>query len=375
MTKFIRSSNSKPIENFEKELLDGGWRKFNVEAHLSNELLPSKDLHKEIEVIPGVIHISSGLSWDENLHQLTQDYYYPNVVDKCSFSDFVELSEDYFKKLNAERIGVHLSGGLDSSIVICLLKKLGIPYTAIGLKSDTYEFRTERRIQELLSHLNEDSQLIEISSYPFYSKLDEIPFHLWPLASIKSYWQNEILVNAFAKRGCDVVISGQGGDSLLVGQGSASPDLKFNLGNEFLLNELQEYNYGPKGIRLESFYAYKPIIDLISSARIGMTEDPLKIWMRNWAKDILPAELVEHTYYGDYFAMSMSDLDQAKPTIKHVFESAYALCGNELFSSSNTKKFINQDIFNFEYNDYIRFCSLLSVAVWYNSLKHKLQYG
>lgn len=261
-----------------------------------------------------------------------------------------------------------MSGGLDSSIVICLLNYLKIPFVPIGIQPKTFEFRTERIIQDKLLCLGHDGLLIDYEEVAFYSNLDKIPIHPIPFGIIQSFSLNERLAYEFSRLGCDVVISGQGGDTLFVDSRDESNQQPFNIGNEFVLDDARRLSYNPRGIKLVSFYSHIPIIDIISSAREGLKDDPLKIWARNWCKSILPPELVNYSYIGDFFALCMQGLNDAKSTIKNILEKAYYYSRNECFSPQNTSLFFKTDVFNFEVKDYWNFCSRLSLAVWYNSL-------
>lgn len=350
------------------ELEQGLWQKFDIDAYLKNNLLGPVQLAESQAVFDGYHQIVPGTYWNIDKQRLELDLYSPKYVQDCSFSSFIEASARYFDGLNAKRIGVHLSGGLDSSLIMSLLKVLDLPFVPIGLKSDTFEFRTEKKIQEILLEWGEDGLLIDIEDCPFYSDMISIPAHQIPDGDIKSVASAKALAKAFIERGCDVVLSGQGGDSLLVDEVKDIQDLTFNIGNEFINYTEQDRIYGPAGLRLESFFADTEIIDILCSARIGQKDDPLKLWMRRWAKDILPRELSEYAYFADFFGLTSWGLHEATPVIKELMGEAYEISHFSHFSPKNVKKFLEQDVFSFEHRDYIEYCGLISVASWYHSL-------
>lgn len=349
------------------EINSGLWKQFMLDRWLSNEILPAEKLAGQLPLFKDFQQIVPGTRWNPKLHCLEEELYTP-IKRNCTLDSFIDLAQNYFKSLDAHRIGVHLSGGLDSSIIICLLKTLNIPFVPIGFKSNTFEFRTERYIQELLLDYGEDGLLISLEDYPFYSDLTEIPRHQIPMADIKSNASSAALARAFSDRGCDIVFTGQGGDTLFVDAVADLSHLKFNIGNEFECSSSQELYYGPHGIRLISFFANHNIIDALATAALGRKEDALKRWARKWFAPILPKELVDYTYCADFFGVSLGSLDRARPVIKSLFEEAYDLTHKKEFSPQSTKAFIGLDIFSFEYTDYIKFCSLIAVAVWYHSL-------
>jgi asparagine synthetase B (glutamine-hydrolysing) len=350
-----------------QEIHDSLWKQFDLKTHLANELLPAEKLAEQRPVFPGFQQIVPGTYWSEEDGCLKLDLYKPQRLE-CDLNAFIDLSARYFESLNAKRIGVHLSGGLDSSIIICLLKALGMPFVVIGGKTDRFEFRTERHIQETLLNYGSDGLLIDIDQHLFYSNLTDIPQHQMPIGGIKSNALDACLANEFAKRGCDVVLSGQGGDTLLCDAISDLSDCEYNIGNEFGNPEAAEFYYKPRGIRLLSFFAHKPIIDALSTAAIGRKDDAWKLWGRKWFAPILPKELANYHYVADFFGISMSGLDAARPTIKRLFDEAFDLTSDEHFAPANVTRFLAQDVFSFEHAEYIKYCSLISVAVWLHSL-------
>lgn len=352
------------------DLLKGGlWRDYNITIGIENESLSmSKTIHQR-PVFPNIQQIVPGTKWSKKNHCLKFDLYYPKF-DKKTLSDLLEWCDEYFHTLNAKRIGVHLSGGLDSSIIICILKALNVPFVPIGLKSNAFEFRTERRIQELLIQYGQDGQLIELEKYPFYSNLTNIPPHQIPMPAIKSNASTNALVEAFKEKGCDLVFTGQGGDTLFVNKITTLQEASFNIRAEFDSPYDKELYYSPAGIRLISFFSLPHIINILTTAAIGRKFDPYKLWAREWFKSILPKELSEFHYCADFFGISLNGLEHAKTTIRLLFEEAYELTTNDIFSKKNTREFLSQDVFSFEYPDYIRFCSLISIAVWYHSLNN-----
>lgn len=349
------------------ELKSGLWTDYDISAGIENDVLTPDNIHLQAPVFPAFQQITPGTRWNCLQNKLVLDLYSPRYKE-CTLNQFIDTAAEFIENLNAKRIGIHLSGGLDSSIIICILKELGIPFVPIGLQSDTFEFRTERYIQNLLIDYGIEGELISLQDYPFYSDLSEIPPHQIPMASIKSNKSTRALAEAFRQHGCDVVLSGQGGDTLFVNEISGLSNVYYNIGYEFENPYDQEMYYGPADIRLISFFSSTAIIDELSTAALGRREDPQKLWARKWFSNILPDALSKYHYCADFFAFSLGCLENAKNEIKVLFEEAYDRSHNRLFSTKNTRNFLSQDIFSFEHKEYIRFCSLISAAVWYHSL-------
>lgn len=364
---FVHQINNEKTVDIWDELHKGLWKHFNFENHLFNILLAPDKKHKQKALFPNYLQVEPGVKFNNHSKKLELDIYKPNFIN-TDFDNFLEISEIFFKSLHAKRIGIHLSGGLDSSIIISILKYLKIPFVPIGITSSRYEFRTEKIIQEELLTWGEDGHLIDYEECPFYSGLIEFPKHQIPSQIFNSYKSSSLLAKAFKEKGCDVVITGQGGDSLFIGAIKNINDVGFILGDEFINHEEADLIYSPLGIKLISFYAHTHVIDFIVSARNGQRMDPLKWWARKWMKSLLLPKLSNFPYYADFMGLSMSGLSNAFSIIKDLLNEAYDLTGNVNFSPSNVNKFLSQDIFSFEMKDNIKFCSLLSIAVWLNSL-------
>lgn len=370
--QFLDLRNKCIKEDIWEELDNGLWKYFDVDAYLSNDMLKPSMKHFQKNLFPCYHQIEPGFYYDSESGDFKLDLYNPQFAD-CSFDKILNVTSNFFDSLNVKKIGVHLSGGLDSSIIIALLHTLDIPFTPIGLCSEAFEFRTERHIQEKLISWGNDGELIPIEEYPYFSKLLDMPMHQIPCGICKSYASSVALTKAFKEKGCDIVISGQGGDSLFVESVRNFNDLNFNIGNEFDNDDFNDLVYSPNGVKLMSFFSFKPVIDLISSARTTQPFDPLKIWARNWFKDILIPELTDFTYCADFLGLNLEGLHIAKKDIKVLFEESFELTQNPHFSPSSSKKFLNQDVFSFGFKQYMQYCSLLSIMVWIHSIANKNQ--
>lgn len=367
---FINLKNNCPQKDIWEELNLGMWKLFDVNAFFSNDFLLPNQKHQQKKLFPDFHQVEPGVIVDKESSEFKLDLYKPKYVEG-NYDKMLSIADEFFRSLKAKKIGVHLSGGLDSSIIIGLLDTLNIPFTPIGLKTDTFEFRTERHIQEKLISLGNEGELISIDECPYFSKLLDNPMHQIPCGVFKSFASSLEMAKRFAQKGCDVVISGQGGDSLFVESFQSIKEAAFNIGDEFNNDEFSELVYIPNGIRLVSFYSYTPFIDLISTLRIGKPFDPLKKWARRWFKDILIPELSEYNYCADFLGINMKGLHEARNEIALLFEETYDLIQSPFFSPIQAKKFLDMDIFTFGYNEYIKYCSLLSIMVWLHSITNR----
>lgn len=368
---FVNTCNGKILTDIWSSLEEGLWREFLVDNYLKNDKLGEVDQNRWLPIFPNYKVINVGFKWDSGKQEIVPDLYKPQLFN-ADLNSFLDAAEKYFNKYSDKKIGVHLSGGLDSSLIICLLKYFDIPFVAIGLSSNRFEFRTEKRIQEILMGYADDALLLNMDEYPFFSNLEKKTKHQIPDSNIKMIAASTALAQEFAKRGCNVVFTGQGGDTLLT-EPMKNIDLfeGYNIGNEFRFPWEEDFIYTPLGIELVSFFSDKDIIDNITSLRLGQGNDSSKRWARIFFKDYIPNELSEFSYCADFFGYSMDGLNSSMKTFKTLFEEAYDYLKHPLFSEKGIKKLINTDALIFEYKTYCEFASKLSLAVWLHSLFRK----
>ena len=379
-TKVVRSKYKQPSLCFfntqtgcmQKEiwndLENGLWHSFDVDAFLNNDTLSNVEMSSSRPIFPNLLAIPSGFRWDAKTSRIVETLYMPHYVN-ADYDSFLKVAEAFFRRYEGKKIGVHLSGGLDSSLIICLLHHFHIPFVPIGLYAHRFEFRTERHIQEILLDYGSDSKLISMDDYPFYSHLSEAPKSQIPNGNIKMCDAQKALADEFKALGVEVVFSGQGGDTILT-ESVPEPNRwhGFNLGYEFSVSEESEQIYSPRGIELVPFFADKNVIDQLQSLRVGQKEDALKLWARAFFKKLIPYELSEFSYTADFFGYSVSGLEEAKNEIKSLLAEAYETIRHPVFSPDGINKLLNADFSSMNYTQYCFTCSRLSIAVWLHSL-------
>lgn len=372
---FYDKKNQMFLDDIWALLKNGLWKEYNIDYRISNNKLGETKQCQWKSVFTNIEPIYPGYKYDANEERLIDDLYFPKFIPNASFDTFIECAYSIFSKYKNKRIGVHLSGGLDSSLIICLLDYFNIPFVPIGLQSNRFEFRTEKIIQELLLQNGTDGLLLDFEDYPFYSKLEDTPKHQIPDSCIKMNLASQMLAKTFKSKGVDVVFTGQGADTLFVEAINKEDfNIGYNIGNEFTFSWDNDLIYSPLGIELVPFFANKDIISIISSLRIGSKCDPKKLWARLFFKDILPKELSEYSYCADFFGLSMSGLEEAKANIKMLFEEAYDYTGHSVFNRENSNAILSMDMFSLEYSTYSDFCSRISIAVWLHSLFRNTPY-
>lgn len=365
---FYSRSRGVVVDDIWDELEEGLWQQYNIDHRLHNDTLGEMRITEWLPVLNDFEPILPGFRYDQESDRIVEERYTPEVVPMDG-DRFLEVCHHYFEQYRGRKIGVHLSGGLDSGLVIGLLHHLEIPFSLYGLTTDRYEFRTEHRIQEILSEWGEEVRYIDLEEYPFYSEPDSFPAHQIPEGFIKMQAAATALAEAASVDGVDVLFGGQGADTLFVDAVPEPPKkLSFNIGNEFLVPWEQEVIYAPKGVDMVSFYADPTIIEAIYNLRIGQREDPWKVWARSFFRSYLPRELSDYHYCADFNGLSMSGLELAKPTVVQLFEEAYDRLKHPIFSPAATRKMMETNVFTFDYKMYCDYCTRISIAVWIHAL-------
>ena len=216
--RFYNAATQSIVDSIWDLLQNGLWREYQIDNRLYNDDLGEMRIGEWKPIFPNIHPIYPGYDWDISSNQLVEHRFVPQYIENVNLHTFLDVAQQYFLQFQGKKIGVHLSGGLDSSLIICLLHYFHIPFVLGGITTTRYEFRAEHRIQQILSEYCDDAFLINAEDYPFYGGLLDMPKHQIPDSYIKSNTSSRKLAQEFAARGVNVVLSGQGADTLFVSQ-------------------------------------------------------------------------------------------------------------------------------------------------------------
>jgi hypothetical protein len=303
--------------------------KSSLAAHLHNSKTVSYDLQSYRPIISGIYPIPPRSTWDLSKTPIRR-------VDWCTLRNrttTLELLDRRIKRLvfltGLKSVAVELSGGLDSALAIASLHRLGVKTTLIGSRWNRFEFRTERRIQELLSEMyGSDTYLDDDFPYPF-SDLMDIPLHALPDELSLTYARHRRNINLCKRLNLNFIIGGHGGDGLLCNPLQKLP----NAG--ILFEPLQwepywahENLYAPASCHLFSAYSFRSISAAICSLRIasssGFNEDRFKLWARSFFRERLPIELSEFHYKASFGGVFLEGLERSLDSIKEILDFSSA---------------------------------------------------
>jgi hypothetical protein len=375
MNSFIKEPSLKFFNHDSQKVIDDLWNLLKIELvesiNVKNfELNTFKGLLNRnhwVSVFENLTPIYNGMQWDINLEFPKDIYYHPRVIT-ANFDKFIEESRLFFSQFKDEKIGVQLSGGLDSSIIICLLKHLKIPFYAIGLECDRYEFRTEKYIQEILKNYAEKSILINYEDHLPFMNLNELPPYQYPELLAINYSAEIAMAEACQSLGVTVLFTGDGGDNLFGDKIPIDPDDCMWLPQIFGSSWHADIVYKPRGINLLSFYAEPKIMDLIFNLRRGEEIDSLKIWARNFFKSILPEELFNFQYFADFWGLYISGFQRSLSEIKDQFKKTHFYTGISEYSDKKIDRLLGLDIHSNNKINFKLIQSRVAISIWINTL-------
>lgn len=280
--------------------------------------------------IAGICAIPPGTSW-----QTGPDRYYfksdtrSYAANPTTLDSTLRYAQKLINRLHSgTAVGVDISGGLDSSIVIELLTRWNIPVALVGMRSDRYEFRTEREVQNYYAQRASNLRLYSGEDVPAFSRLDEVPPHPFPTINSLNFAHAMKKVELCEDMGITTLLNGDAGDRLL----SFSPPVLNSFGrapgNWAYWNLAQsiwidQYLFQPNGLRYISAFAAGRIPTLILQLRSGLDEDRMKLWARRKLKAYLPDLLTNYAYKAFHDGWIIDGIMAAGAVIRKISEVAF----------------------------------------------------
>lgn len=346
-------------------------RSANLMAHEHNvcRYIPRPDQYKE--VLYGIVPIPPRSRWlyDGNIFVTNNN----SSIQESSKADLTDLLLSVGRLLipiKRKKIAVELSGGLDTSIIIGILDYLGVNPLLIGLKSDRYEFRTERAIQELFRKKFPSTQLIPHEENLPFKNLVNTPLHQLPSPSSVFHAQGIPIAKLCKQNEISILFTGMGVDALLCDSPNLNghhkhPDSWFSWALDD--NWFNESVYVQSGISCPSAASSNSIIQIIWSMRQGQAEDSQKWWARSKFASFLPSELVNFAYKADHNGLYLDGIWNAEDEIRTIFQTAFEITK---FNELNQRSFYDL-IRNIQCRDDKKdklFLARASFANWINAL-------
>jgi hypothetical protein len=312
-----------------------------------------------------------GMTWN-NDRKCAEDVRFSPSLAASSLKHVVDAARSLFSRFGGRHIGVQLSGGVDSSLVIGLLRACGIPFSLVGLSTERYEFRTERYVQLILAEKSERAELIDYEQCLPLSGLESVKPHAWPDISSLNFASDTAMAEACKRLGIEVLFTGSGGDVILGTEVPENPDDCDWHPQIFNYPWPKEVVYAQHGVELVSFYDDPKLINSIYNLRRGHRDDADKLWARSFFCDFLPAELVNFTYRADFWGIYVDGLQGALGKIRELHHEAHQLTNHSYFAPENLEYLLAQDLFQTNKSLYQKIESRTALSVWIHSVKNFL---
>jgi hypothetical protein len=340
-------------------------RSANYDNHFINTrfLVPSPDLY--LPVLPNIYTIPPKSSW----HLKNSTFYCAQTLKVNNNRYNVDLIlEKLISPLKKYNVAVELSGGLDSSIIIGILRKFGIDPYLIGFYSNKYEFRTERYIQNKLIQSSTRFDLIESESIHPCKNLLYTPFHQLPYHSSLWYYAKEKISNRCNLNNIDILFNGMSGDTIFckeVGDGFPYEWLSWQMDYGWF----NQYVFMPKKIKYLPTYS-KNLAEEIFYLRKNQPYDAKKIWARKYFNRYLPSELVNYYYKADHIVEFLDGFKKAYKEIETLFYVANDFLKSKEFSIDHYNKLYDQ-VDKYDSDHIHTIFSKVSFANWiYSIINH-----
>jgi len=331
-------------------------------AHVENETILPIHLNEYQPVLPDIYPVPARTKWafeDGSFGKLKKNI---KLSEGLTFESCLKNTKRLLKTTKG-KIAIEISGGLDSSIIIGMLEKLGYEPILIGTVSELYKFRTEKHIQETIAKKFKNVILSESFALQFTNLL-ETPAHFLPSYTSLHHNIGANTIKMLKEHDVKYVFQGVAFDSVLVDAIDNNPnDLRWPTLQD---NWLHDYVFAPQGSAYIDIAALTPIKQMLLSLRNGQAQDNQKWWARKFFTNVIPPELSNYAYKANFGPLWWDGLQASSEQITHIVDTARQITALPVFEN-----FKMQSLFDSMNNGSGRVgFALLGYANWVHSL-HK----
>jgi len=361
--KYFCIKRNRFIDPSEKIISIDMLNRSSLEAHIKNCKFFSLNPYHYIPVIDGIYPIPSKTSWlyQDGKFTQTQNQFVDTTID-YDITDIKHAVHRCAEKIKG-RLAVELSGGLDTSIIIGLLRSINHDPYLIGAESSRFEFRTEHFIQKKISIQPSKTCLFPDTEGLPFAKLTSAPTHLLPNKSSLFYYSNIPTLNAAKNFNVATLLNGIGLDSLLIDPiGPANKRYWFDISN---IDDgwANDYIFEPNGISYINVAAIPFVRKILVALRKDQSEDLQKLWARHYFSSLIPEELSKFSYKASFGAVYYQGLQASREEILIITSTIYLLTGLPEYSRDLMNSLIDR-VLSFDYESEFLFFGILSYAVW-----------
>jgi predicted DNA-binding antitoxin AbrB/MazE fold protein len=331
-------------------------------AHVENETCLPIHLNEYQPVLPDIYPIPARTKWSYEDGVFTKLKKNIRLSEGLTFDSCLKNSKRLLKNTKG-KIAVEISGGLDSSIMIGMLEKLGYEPVLIGTFSDLYKFRTEKYIQETIAKKFKNVIFSESFALQFTNLL-ETPAHSLPCYASLHHNIAANTINLLKKHDVKYIFQGIAFDEMLVRAVNGNPnDIRWPTLQD---NWMHDYVFAPQGSAYIDLAALSPIKQVLLSLRNSQAQDSQKWWARKFFSSVIPPELSNYAYKANFGPLWWDGLLSSAEQITHIVNIASEVTGLSVFEN-----FKMQSLFDGMNNNAGRVgFAMLGYANWVHSL-HK----
>ncbi len=334
----------------------------SFDAHTQNEICVPIHLNEYQPVLPDIYPIPARTKWSYEDDVFTKLKKNIKLSEGLTFDSCLKNTKRLLKNAKG-KIAIEISGGLDSSIMIGMLEKLGYEPILIGTISELYKFRTERHIQETIAKkfknvIISDSFLLQ------FTNLLETPVHFLPCYTSLHHNIATNTIKMLHEHDVKYVFQGVAFDSALVEAVYDNPnDIRWPTLQD---NWLHDYVFTPQDSAYIDIAALTPIKQMLLSLRNSQAQDRQKWWARKFFSSVIPPELSNYAYKANFGPLWWDGLLSSADQITEIIDTAWQITALPVF-----KNFKMQSLFDGINNGSGRVgFALLGYANWVHAL-HK----
>lgn len=302
-------------------------------AHIENETTLPIHLNEYKPVLPGIYPIPARTKWSYEDGIFTKLKKNIKLSDRLTFDSCLRNTDRLLKNAKG-KIAVELSGGLDSTLMICAMERLGYEPLLIGTVSKLYKFRTERRIQESIARRFKNVILTESFAKQFTNLLNT-PAHFLPCFISLQYNISANSLEILKGHNIQYVLQGTAFDCMLVEEIKGAPNqLRWPTLQD---NWLHDYVFAPQGTSYVDVAALTPYWHMFSSLRGGEGKDIQKWWARRFFADLLPSELSQYAYKANFGPQWWDGLLSSSEDILYIVNMAHQITSLPAFENFSMK--------------------------------------
>ena len=314
-----------PLQKISKRLLTLE----SYQAHVQNEKTPPIHLNEYQPVLPDIYPIPARTKWafeNGTFKKLKKNIQLSEGLD---FNSCLKKTKRLLKTTNG-KIAVEISGGLDSSIIIGMLEKLGYEPILIGTFSELYKFRTEKHIQEIIAKRFKNV-ILSNSFRKQFTNLLETPSHFLPCyASLHHNIANNTC-RILKELDVKYVFQGVAFDSVLVDAIDNNPNaLRWPTLQD---NWMNDYVFSPHGLAYTDVAALPSIKQMILSLRNHQVDDPQKWWARKFFSCVIPPELSNFAFKANFGPLWWDGLQASSEHIIQIINTAWNITSLPVFEN------------------------------------------